>query len=103
MRRAVHLQHRAGSGRRGVHRVPVEVEVVAPIDHAAGRVGDHVDVRAFDRGQHPLRELGPRLTAPDVERGNHEVERGQELVAIVQLAVGTDLQLAPVEEPEPLG
>ena len=37
------------SGRLRVDRVPVEVEVVAGLDHAARRVGDDVDVRAADR------------------------------------------------------
>ena len=47
-RRAVHLERGPGPGGLRVDGVPVEVEVVALPDLAAGRVGDDVDVRAAD-------------------------------------------------------
>ena len=80
MGRAVHLEHRAGSRRGSVHRVPVEVEVVARADHPARRVGDHVDVRVLDRVQDALGQLGAGLAPRDVERRDDEVERREELV-----------------------
>ena len=64
---------------------------------------DDVDVRVLDRVEHPLRQLGARLPPPDVERGDHEVERREQLVRVVELAVGADLELAAVEQPEALG
>ena len=74
VRRAVHLERRAGARGLGVDRVPVEVEVVAGADHPARRVGDDVDVRVPDRVERPLRQLGPRLAAGDVERRDDQVE-----------------------------
>ena len=43
-----------------------------------------------------------RLAPPDVERGDDEVEPGEELVLVVEPAVGPDLELAAVEEAEAL-
>ena len=67
-----------------------------------GRVGDHVDVRVLDRVQDALRQLGTRLPPPDMQRRDDEVERREQLVRVVELAVGADLQLAAVEQPEAL-
>ena len=103
LRRAVHLERRPGPGGLGVDRVPVEVEVVALADLPARRVGDDVDVRAADAVERPPRQLGPRLAARDVDRGDDEVEPRQQVVLVVERAVGADLELAAVEQPEALG
>ena len=50
-----------------------------------------------------LGQLGARLAAADVERRDDEVERRQELVRVVELAVGADLELAAVQQAEALG
>ena len=44
-----------------------------------------------------------RLAARDVERRDHDVEPREQLVGIVQRAVGADLELAAVEQPEAVG
>ena len=102
-RRAVHLERGPGPGRLGVDGVPVEVEVVALADLATRRVGDDVDVRAADAVERPAGQLGPRLAARDVDRGDDEVEAGQQVVLEIERAVGADLELAAVEQPEALG
>ena len=102
-RRAVHLERGPGPGRLGVDRVPVEVEVVALADLAARRMGDQVDVRTPDRVERPGRQLGARLAACDMDRGDDQVEAGQQVVLEIEPAVGADLELATVEEAETLG
>ena len=102
MRRAVHLEHRAGARGGAVDGVPVEVEVVAGADHPPRRVRDHVDVRVLDRVEDALGQLGTRLAARDVERSDDQVERREQLVWIVELAVGADLELAAVQQAEAL-
>ena len=100
---AVHLEDRAGSRGGSVDRVPVEVEVVARADHPARWVGNDVHVRVLDRVEHALGQLGAWLAPRDVERRDDEVERGEELVRVVELPVRADLELAAVEQPETLG
>ena len=39
----------------------------------------------------------------DVDRGDDEVEAGEQVVVVVEHAVGPDLQLAAVEQAEALG
>ena len=100
VRGAVDLERRPGRGGRLEHRVPVEVEVVAGLDHPARRVRDDVDVRAADRVERAPGQLGARLAAGDVDGRDDEVEPREEVVLVVELAVGADLELAAVEEPE---
>ena len=102
MRRAVHLEGRPVRGGGRVDGLPVEIEIVAGLDHPPGGVGDDVDVGAADRVQRPLRQLGPRLAAGDVDRGDDDVEPGEQVVVVVELAVGADLELAAVEQAEAL-
>ena len=102
-RRAVHLERGPGPGRLRVDRVPVEVEVVALADLAAGRMGDDVDVRAADRVERPLGQLRPGLAAGDVDRRDDDVEPREQVVLEVERGVGADLELAAVEEAEALG
>ena len=68
-----------------------------------GRVGDDVDVRAADGVERPLRQLGPRLAPGDVDRRDDDVEAGEQVVVVVERAVGADLELAAVEQAEALG
>ena len=103
VRRPVDLQRRAGGGRRLEHGIPVQVQIVAILDHAAGRVGDDVHVRAPDRVQRATGQLCPRLAAGDVDGGDDEIEAGQQVVVVVETAVGADLQLAAMQEPEAAG
>src|SRR5206468_3258044 len=70
MGRPVHLEDGAGPGGLGVYSVPVEVEVVAHPDHPARRMGDDVDVRTPDAVEGALGELGLRLAARDMDRGD---------------------------------
>ena len=98
---AVDLERRAGPRGRRVDLVPLEVEVVAAAEHPAGRVRDDVDVRAADRVERPPRQVRARLAPRDVERGHDEVERREQVVLEVERAVGADLELAAVEQPEP--
>ena len=65
-------------------------------------MGDDVDVGAADRVERPPRQLGPRLAPGDVDRRDDDVEPGEEVVLVVELAVGADLELAAVEQPEAL-
>ena len=48
-------------------------------------------------------ELGAGLAAGDVERGDDEVESREQVVLVVEPAVGPDLELAAVQEAEALG
>ena len=102
MGRAVHLEGGPRPRGRVVDRLPVEVEVVARLDHPAGRVGDDVDVRAVDRVQGPPRQVRPRLAPGDVDGGDDDVEPGEEVVVVVEDPVGPNLELAAVEQAEPL-
>ena len=100
MVRAVHLERRARSGRLR-HHVPVEIEIIPALDLPTGRVGDHVDVRAANRGEDAPGELLAGLAPPDVERGDDDVVLGEEVIVVVERRVGADLELAAVQEPEP--
>ena len=103
VRRSVHLEGRAGPGGLREDRVPVEVEIVTGLDHAARWMGDHVDVRVADRVERPPRQLVAWLAAPDVERRDDEVEPREQLVGVVEFAIGSDLQLAAVQQAEAFG
>ena len=48
-------------------------------------------------------QLGARLAARDVDRRDDEVEAREQVVLVVERAVGADLELAAVEQPEALG
>ena len=101
--RPVDLERGPGPRGLGVDLVPLEVEVVAPAEHPARRVRDDVDVRAADGVERPPGQLGPRLPPRDVERRHDQVEGGEQVVLEVERAVGADLELAAVEQPEPAG
>ena len=45
-------------------------------------------------------QLRARLAPRDVDRGDDEVERREQVVLVVERAVGADLELAAVEQPE---
>ena len=48
-------------------------------------------------------QLGARLAAGDVDGRDDEVEPGEQVVLVVERAVGPDLELAAVQQPEALG
>src|SRR4029079_17531956 len=100
--RAVHLERRPGPGSFAVDQVPVEIEVVALTDLAPGWMSDDVDMRTADRVERPLRQLRARLAAPDMDGRHDQVEPRQQIILVVELPVGTDLQLAAVEEAKAL-
>ena len=100
---AIHLEDGASPGGLRVDRLPVEVEILAALDHPTGRVGDDVDMRAADRRKHTGGQLLARLPAADMKRGDDHVEPGEKLVLVVEPAIGPDLQFAAVKEPESLG
>ena len=64
---------------------------------AAREVADAVDVRVLHRVQHPL---GRVLVEARVHRGHHPVELREHLVGDVELAVGADVHLDPLQDPE---
>ena len=47
-------------------------------------------------------EFGAALATRDVDRGDDEVESGEQVVVVVERAVGADLELAAVEQAEAL-
>ena len=102
MGRAVHLQHGAGPRGLGIHDVPVEIQVIAPVDHPARRVGDDIDMRTADAVERPHRQLRPGLAAGDVDGGDDEIEAREQVILVVERAVGADLQLTAVEQPKAL-
>ena len=65
-------------------------------------MGDDVDVWIPQGVQYSTRELGSRLLARDVERGDDHVETREQLVGKIEPAVGADLQLAAEQEPKAL-
>ena len=77
--RAVHLEHRPRLGRLAIERLPVEIEVVADADLAAGRVGNDVDVRVAQRRPVASHQLRARLAPADVERATTTSNRASSL------------------------
>src|SRR2546426_6897594 len=63
---------------------------------------DDVDVRVPDGTQDPRRQLSARLAPTDVQRGDDEVERGQELVGEVEMTIRADLELTAMQKTESL-
>jgi hypothetical protein len=88
--------------RRREHRVQVERVWLAPLDQPASGVADGVHQRMLDRGDHAL---GHRLLAhPEggVHAGDQPVELAQQLVLVIERAVGEDVDLAPRQQLDPL-
>ena len=102
MRRAVDLQGGARPGRLGVDGLPVEIEIVACLDHPAGGMGDDVDVRTADGIERSARELSQRLAPRHVDGRHDDLEPREEVVLVIEDAVGPDLELATVEQPKAL-
>ena len=98
----VDLEHRARP--RGGREDGVEVDRVrlAPLDQPARGVADGVHQGMLERGDHAL---GHRLLAHGegrVHAGDHPVELAQQLVLVVERAVGQDVDLAAREQLDPL-
>ena len=65
-------------------------------------VAEDVQVRVGDRGQHPPGHLRPLVLQAAVHRPDHHVQPGQQLVVLVERAVGEDVHLDAGEDPETL-
>ncbi len=90
----VDLEHRAGARGRREHGVEVDRVGRAALDQPARGVSDRVDERMLDGGDHAL---GHRLLAhPEgrVHARDDPVELAEQLVLVVERAVGQDVDLA---------
>ena len=61
---------------------------------------DAVDQGVLDRRQQPRRHLGLVIAEGSVHAGDHPVERSQQLVGVVERAVGADVHLGAGQQPE---
>ena len=71
-------------------------------DHAAGAVAEDVEVRVLDRREHPPGHPGALVAESAVDGADHDVEPGEQLVLLVERAVGEDVDLDAGEDPEAL-
>ena len=74
-----------------------EAEAETP---ATCAVAQDVQVRVGDRGEHPPGHHGALRPQVAVDRADHHVHRGEQLVGLVQGAVGEDVHLDPGEDAE---
>ena len=97
------LISRAVPSGRPRHRRPPSPGRGRPASGSSGpRVGDDVDVGAADRVQRPLRELRARLAPARRGATRPRSRTGPAARPRSRAAVGADLQLAAVEQPEAL-
>ncbi len=97
VRLRVDLEEGAGA-ERGLDDAPeVEVRRRPPVDLAAGRMPDRVDVGALHRRDDPF---GHVAAERGMDRGDDPVARGEQLVRHVERAVGADVDLDPLEHGE---
>ena len=61
---------------------------------------EHRDARVFDRADQPAGLLVAGKAEPRVNGCDHDVERLEEFVAVVDRAVGEDVRFGPVKDPE---
>ncbi len=94
----VDLQSRTALGTHLDQRLQIDVVALAPADQPSGRVADHVDVRIAGRGDQSGGHLLASLAEAAVDRGNHQIQLGQDLIGKVQRSIGANLQLDPVEQ-----
>ena len=87
-------------GAGGEHVVRVEAGRVALADHPAGAVAEHVHVRVGDGTDHALGHLLAGHPQLGVDAGDHQVQPGQHVVAVVQRAVLEDVHLDAGEDAE---
>ena len=87
---------------RGEHRIEIDRVGLAPPDQAPGGVPDRFDQRVLDCGDHALGHL--LLAHPErrVHACDHPVELGEQLVLVVERAVGQDVDLAAREQLDPI-
>ena len=97
---AVDLEHRAGAGGGLGDRLDVDPVGLAAADQAAGEVADAVDVRVLDRGEDALGHLLFGDREGGVDAGDDPVERGDEVVGVVERAVEADVDLRAGEQAE---
>src|SRR5919201_1161271 len=90
------FEHSLG-GSRIQNPLPTLAPPAPPVQPAAGRVSEHVDVGRSDRGQNPLGHYFAGLLQVGVHGGNHNIERSEDLVGQVERAVGQDVDLGAAE------
>ncbi len=99
---AVDLEHRPAPGRRLEDGLEIHRVGGPAFDQATGGMGDHVHQRVFDRRDHAL---GHGLLAdPEggVDARHQPVEAPEQLVLVVERAVGQDVDLAAGQQLDPL-
>ena len=98
--RAVDLEGGVGLLGGGEDGVQVEIDGGAAADHAGREVADHAHGRVLHGGDDAAGLGGPVELEVVVHRGQAPVEAAAELEVVVQLPVGADVQLDPVQEGE---
>ena len=94
----VDFDHRA-SGRGGVDdRIEIDRVAVASQEQPPGRVAEHRDPRVGGRHHKPLRHLVTRQVEIGVDACDHIIEAVEQLVGVIERAVGQDVALGPLEE-----
>ena len=106
MWRAVHLQRRAPASAPPPRRPPPSRDRVVQVrkDHPPDWVTRRCSTwGTLSRVQRPARQLGLRLPPRDVDRGDDNVEAGEEVVGEVERSVGPDLDSQPWRRRKPSG
>ena len=96
---AVELDRNPQFRRGREHEIPVGGNARTHADLAAARMREHVNARGGDRGHEPHRLVltGAQLR---MRRGEHDVEGAELLGREIELAVGLDVGLDALEQPE---
>ena len=93
-------KRRAGRGGGGEDRVPVVIGTAAPADDPPRRVRDDIDVGVVDRLQESPGDGGAVAAQTGVERGDHDVQFGEDGIGQIERTIATNLHLGRFEEPE---
>ncbi len=96
----VDFDHRAGRGGRVDDRVEVDGVAVASQQEPARGMAEHRDSRVGRRPDQPARHLVARQAENRMDARDHVVETVEQLVGIIERAVGQDVALGPLEESE---
>ncbi len=83
----VDLQPHAAAHRLGRDAVEIEGVRVAVQQHAAGRMAEDAQVRAFERAQQAVGHLARLQVHVAVHAADHQVEFGQRVVGQIHLAI----------------
>ena len=98
----VDLEHRAGARGGLDHAGDVEWIRTARLDLAPGGVAEGVDQRVLDRRHDAVGHLALPHAERRVHARDHPIETPQQLVRVVQRAVGHDVDLAAGQQLDPL-